>query len=193
MTACPNFEDHCSSEVHDFIMPVKIIVPRDTLLVGDTIWFESSFSSTVRDTLLKKDIYFPNGVMALTLLPIEYLPPKDGQIVSNLGSAYNLFEKVSKVENSISTYAKVYYYYNKDTEQYNVKVGYIAKKRGEYFIAFGGSAADQEGVECDDFDVAYTNFEYLSSNHNLFDALNKKYQNKVEYPITEHHFGFVVK
>ncbi|GAB4328372.1 MAG: hypothetical protein OHK0038_02240 [Flammeovirgaceae bacterium] len=200
LTACPDFESHCSSEIYDFRIPVNIIVPKDTLNVGDTIWFESSFSSTVKAYLSsttdtthgRKDIYFPNGIVSITTLPIEYLPPKEGQS-SNLIAVYSAFEKVSKIENSKSTYEHLYYQYDKEKEEYRLKIGYVAKKKGEYYIAFGGDGINQEGVDCDDFKALTVYLASVSSNHNLFDALNQKHQNKGEYPINQHHFGFVVK
>ncbi|GAB4328379.1 MAG: hypothetical protein OHK0038_02250 [Flammeovirgaceae bacterium] len=195
LTACPDFEDHCSSEIYDFSMPIQLKVSKDTLNIGDTLWFESSFSSTVRDTLLKKDIYYPNGEIQITFYMVEYQLSDNSN--NKLIDALPSFHKVVNKEGANSSFARISYYYDPLNELYEFRVGYVAKKKGEFLFSYIGSEADQVGVKCDKIDLVNP-YTFPKPSHNLFPQLHQKYNITSDWVSTDqvgynNAFGFVVK
>ncbi|GAB4341774.1 MAG: hypothetical protein OHK0038_21540 [Flammeovirgaceae bacterium] len=193
LTACPNFEDHCSSEVHSFLIPIKVTVPRDTLNIGDTIWFESSFSALVRDTTLKKDLLLRNGIFSVSLGVNEYYFTDQSQ--KGLKSAQDKFERIVRNGKPID-FSGVYFSYLSATNSYGIKIGYVAKKEGEYMIHYHGSEVNEEGVDCDPFKNG-TPYPLPYEHPNLFEKLNQKYgvvfQEGYDQSILQSGFGFIVK
>lgn len=180
----------CIEAQYNFSMQEVFYPEHDTILVGDTIFMESSHSTTFNDTLINKSIDFSGsdigGSLRLLRFPDTSTIPVGG--INNFEIL--IFYGKSSGNDNIPSENKGFYFVE-DNNQYILKLGFIAKQKGIYSISLGNSIGIiKRKSSCEKANITIINTN--NNNHLYF------YQNwRPGYLIPEyertHIYCFIVK
>ncbi|GAB4341766.1 MAG: hypothetical protein OHK0038_21520 [Flammeovirgaceae bacterium] len=190
-TACPEYE--CNNPKYVFRVPVSTTSIKDTLKIGDTLWIEMDVEQSMRDTISKKDISYPNGDFSF-IVGITEFNSTDQNGTSNMKEANHLFKDVI-INGTFSNFYKnsncCYYLADFENNHYRFKLGLIPLKKGDYFIKMHGGVERQKIDKCD---TSIADI-YVSNGNGILDELFTKYNiTKTENEsVYDDMYGFVVK
>lgn len=139
--SCGKLRLDCANTTYTFQTGIKAYPDKDSVRVGDTIWFESTIPTSLSDIGTKKIIDYSSAGNLGTDLSLDRMT---GGSISNPGTIYaaNEFkyvlskgktvEKISNVPDRIREYL-----YMETGDQYYLKVGIIPQKAGIYMLSVG--------------------------------------------------------
>jgi hypothetical protein len=129
---------NCKEAKYFFLMQESFSPEKDSIAVGDTIWVNSSHSTTFQDMYSHATVDFSNSQIGSNIRILNF--PDTSQTV--IGAVYDF--DIIKIygnevdSNNIPTENKGFYY-EEINGNYLLKLGFIAKKKGIYGISLGNS------------------------------------------------------
>lgn len=129
---------NCKDARYSFSMHESFSPEKDSISIGDTLWINSSHSTTFQDLQSYANVDFSNSQIGSNIRILRF--PDTSQNV--IGGIYN-FDIIKIYGNevgndNIPSENKGYYYEEVDTG-YLLKLGFIAKEKGVYGISLGNS------------------------------------------------------
>lgn len=135
--SCGKNGSGCASTTYNFQTGVKAYPDRDSIHVGDTIWFESNIPTSLNDISTKQLIDYSGAGNLGTVISLDKFT---GGSISDPGtkSAANEFNYVLlkgiDVQNNILPDRIKEYLFSEVGNQYFFKIGIIPKKVGTYIF-----------------------------------------------------------
>jgi hypothetical protein len=174
----------CYEAQYDFKLPNATLEPlKDTIKVGEIIWFTYNFSDILRDEFLQKEIHFPNAKFCFIISPRKLI----GNLVLDASSNFEQIIETGELGKSCM-FSPIYI-----NNEYNLRVGYKALQPGNYFLRLTNFKANK-GNECGEND-AFVSTSFPESRQNIktyFDHFKVDYSTIDEYSLSN-MFGFVVE
>ena len=135
--SCGKLRFDCANTVYNFQAGVKAYPDKDSVVIGDTIWFESTIPASLIDIGTKKLIDYSGAGNLGTDLSLDRFTGDHGSIYAANEFKYVLskgktVEKISNVPDRIREYL-----YIETGDQYYLKVGIIPQKAGIYMLGVG--------------------------------------------------------
>ena len=129
---------NCKDAKYSFLMQEYFSPEQDSIVVGDTIWVNSSHSTTFEDLNSQATIDFSNSQIGTNIRILNF--PNTSQTV--IGAIYD-FDIIkiygNEVGNDNIPTENKGFYYDEINGNYILKLGFIAKKKGVYGISLGNS------------------------------------------------------
>ena len=188
LTACPG--DKCVGYTYYFKIPVDIYPAQDTLQVGDTLWVSTRFSDLATDPV-GNTVHF-DGVFCFNLGIGEIVPTgASSPATIEDGDPYfrRIFLKGSQEGGCV---AQASY----ENHEYFLKVAYIAKKSGIFYLKNGVFKTHQRGE--DKCKTSAQSESYFNVQDNNMEYLLRKYNLEFELPtlqregLIDNMYGFIV-
>lgn len=132
----------CSNITYTFQAAVKAYPDKDSIGIGDTVWLESNIPVSLNDISTKKQIDYSGANNLGTVVSLDRFT---GGSIADPGTIYaaNEFKYVllkgKIVENKILPDRIKEYLFIESNNQYSLKVGIVAQKKGIYILGFGNS------------------------------------------------------
>lgn len=155
ISGCKN----CKDAKYQFNMEGFFYPEKDSLLVGDTLWLNSSHSTTYIDLLSNAKVNFSNSNLSANVRILK-LPDTSREVI---GGIYD-FDIIKINGNEIGgdyipSENKNFYFEEKDNT-YLLTIGFIPKKKGIYCISLSNSVAivhRKRGCEKAGIEIANSN------------------------------------
>ncbi len=164
----PRFD--CSENKYTFLTTISAYQDKDSIRVGDTIWFEANIPSKLIDTATRQLVDYSNaGNMGIGIGFVIFNGLGD---ILNPGvspaadSFYCLLEIGNALPNTVLPEQNRNYSLMESNNQYSFRLGVVPKKRGIYLIG----AADAPNVyrKSDACTKAYFAISFLNTNQHLY-------------------------
>ena len=129
---------NCKDAKYSFLMQESFSPEQDSIAVEDTIWVNSSHSTTFQDLTSNTEIDFSNSQIGSVVRILNF--PDTSQTA--IGAVYD-FDIIKIYGNEIGNdnipNENKGFFYEEINGNYILKLGFIAKKKGVYGISLGNS------------------------------------------------------
>lgn len=134
---CGKLRLDCANTVYNFQAGVKAYPDKDSVVIGDTIWFESTIPASLIDIGTKKLIDYSGAGNLGTYIALDRFTGDHGSTYAANEFKYVLsIGKTEEKNNNIPERVKGYSFIEINN-QYSLKVGIIPQRKGIYFLAVG--------------------------------------------------------
>lgn len=167
-SSCGKLRLNCANTVFSFQTGIRAYPDKDSIRIGDTIWFESSIPVSLVDLATKQLIDYSGAANLGTAISVDRFI---GGSVSDPGSApalsnFNyILSNGTPVVGSFPDRVGEYLFVEKN-KQYIFKIGVIAKKKGTYILGIGNSKNVYRNSDKCTKATYFINFE--STNQHLY-------------------------
>lgn len=149
LMGCPG---ECISPIHRFEVTAQISPKTDSLAIGDTLWIESTASTTMRDLRSGQDVDFDNAANFGSTIRVAELQFKSDTLIDAvnrftiltlLGKAYTI-AKLKPARVLQFEYAQI-------GKQYQLRLGLICRQKGVFglFISDAASVYQRNKSVCE--------------------------------------------
>jgi hypothetical protein len=160
---------NCKDAKYSFLMQESFSPEKDSIALGDTIWVNSSHSTTFEDLNSQATVDFSNSQIGSNIRILNFTDTSQ----TVMGAVYD-FDIIkiygNEVGNDNIPTENRGFYYQEINGNYILKLGFIAKKKGVYGISLGNSigivqkkgSCEKANVEIDNTN-ANTHFYYYEN------------------------------
>lgn len=156
----------CVDASYHFTMNENFLPEKDSIRVGDTLWMNSSHSTTFIDLSSNKSVDFSNSLLGSNIRILQF-----PEASTNVSGAVNNFIIVKifgrEIGNDNIPAENKGFYFEEINSNYTLKLGFVAKQKGIYVISVGNSlGVVQNNQGCSKADVEINNNN--NNNHLYF-------------------------
>ena len=128
----------CKDAKYNFKLGVKCYPDKDSIIIGDTIWFEIKESTYLIDNQLSQKIDYSGAENLGSAISINKFIERDS-IEDAVNKFSFLLKKGTLVNNPLTDKIKEYLFLEENSF-YTFSVGIIAKKSGTFVLVFSNAA-----------------------------------------------------
>lgn len=128
----------CVEAQYNFTMQEIFYPGKDSILVGDTLFMESSHSTTFNDTLTNKLIDFSSSDIGGSI-GLFRLPDSSTTVVGGMNDFSILILKGTAVGKDYIPSENKQFLFVESNNKYVLKLGLVAKEKGTYAVSLGNS------------------------------------------------------
>ena len=127
---------NCKEAKYSFLMQETFSPEKDSIAVGDTLWVNSSHSTSFTDLNSQEEVDFSNSQIGSNIRILNF--PDTSQTVIGAVNDFDIIKIYGNEtgNDNIPTENKGFYY-QEINGNYIFKLGFIAKKKGVYGISLG--------------------------------------------------------
>lgn len=156
----------CLEAQYNFNMQEVFSPEKDSILVGDTVFMESSHSTSFKDTLTTMLIEFGGSQIGVNLGLLRF-PDTSATPDGGMNDFSILVFKGKAVGNDNIPTQNKGFLFAEDGGNYELKIGFVAKQKGVYAISLGNSMGIiKKRSGCEKANILITNGNV--SNHLYF-------------------------
>lgn len=180
----------CVEAQYNFRMQEVFYPEKDSISLGDTVFMESSHSTSFTDSLTNKLIDFSGSDIGGSLELLR-LPDTSATVVGGMNDFNILILNGTAIGNDYIPEQNKQLLFQESNNNYVLKLGFIAKQKGVYLVALGNSMGIiKKKGGCEKANILLTN---ANTDNHLFFYENWLHSNLISKYEKTHIYCFKVK
>lgn len=180
----------CVEAQYNFRMQEVFYPEKDSISLGDTVFMESSHSTSFTDSLTNKLIDFSGSDIGGSLELLR-LPDTSATVVGGMNDFNILILNGTAIGNDYIPEQNKQLLFQESNNNYVLKLGFIAKQKGVYLVALGNSMGIiKKKGGCEKANILLTN---ANTDNHLFFYENWLHSNLISEYEKTHIYCFKVK
>lgn len=180
---------NCKEAKYSFSMQELFSPEKDSIAVGDTLWINSSHSTTFQDLSSNANIDFSNSQIGGNIRILNF--PDTSQTVVGAIYDFNIIKIYgNEVGNDNIPTENKGFFYEEINNTYILKLGFIAKRKGIYGISLGDDiSVIRKNNGCE---KAFIEIDNTNPNSHLYYYINFFHGQPINTYTTKHVYCFKV-
>jgi hypothetical protein len=167
---CKKISFDCTKQKYGFNLSVIAYPNKDTVVIGDTIWFEINSPTKLRDTITGQIIEYVNVANLGSLLSFDRLSVT-GEFTDHSANRFNFLLRNGREIAAIDANWEKNYLFTEANNKYIFLLGVVPKEKGIYSILFSRAANVYRSTD----ECTKANFNIIFENTDQHYPLNPFY------------------